>query len=354
MGWGIVLDREYGLRQWVSQQLDSQSDVNIALLSGDASFRRYFRVHHGVECFIAVDAPPETEKNAEFVAISAWFSERGIAAPQVIASDLQAGYLLLSDLGDQLLLPLLNETSKFGYYDAAIDLLIKMQSGDTASLSLPAYSAAFLHQEMALFPQWFVEGALDYSLQEEEKALLENVFSLLIDSAMAQPQLFVHRDYHSRNIMMIGSPVGSTAIIPPGSLATIDFQDAVMGPLTYDLVSLLRDCYVQWPDNFVRERALQYAEQAKQKQLLASVKDDVFLQWFDWMGLQRHIKVLGIFARLSLRDNKHGYLDDLPLVIRYTLSVASLYPELAVFYDWFESRLMPIVRKQPWWSEAIA
>jgi N-acetylmuramate 1-kinase len=204
---------------------------------------------------------------------------------------------------------------------------------------LPAYDADFLLREMNLFIEWFVEKLLGYKLTDSEKQLLMNSFTKITTSAATQPQVFVHRDFHSRNLLTTEN-----------QLATIDFQGALWGPLTYDLVSLLRDCYLRWPQEKVQQWALDFY-QKQQATSATRFSSEEFLTWFDWMGLQRHIKVLGIFARLHLRDNKPHYLQDLPLVIRYTLEVSSAYPELKTFANWFTQQLLPLAKKQHWYTD---
>lgn len=315
-------------------------------LGGDASFRRYYRVTRSAgddgACWIAVDAPPATEKNAEFVAIANALGGGGVPVPHVIAADVGRGFLLLSDLGDTLLLDVLSADNVDDHYRRATDLLITLQQVPPASARLGPYSRQLLWQEMELFPQWFVQGLLQRPLETAERRLLDRIFGLLVSSALEQPQVFVHRDYHSRNLMLVG----------PEQLATIDFQDAVAGPVTYDLVSLLRDCYVVWPQHRVQVWMNLYCAKAQAAGVLRSVDIRQFQRWFDWMGLQRHIKVLGIFARLYLRDGKSRYLGDLPTVIDYTLDVARRYPQLAAFVEWFETALIPAINDQPWSRKA--
>lgn len=321
------------------------SDAQLQALAGDASFRRYFRARAGERCWIVALAPPATEKNREFVAVARWLCEAGVSAPAVLAADLEHGYLLLPDLGDRQYLPELNAASADALYGDALRALLLMQRGDTRRFddwTLPDYDADLLLREMALFPEWFVERLLGLTLDETERDMLARSFALLIDSALGQPQVFVHRDYHSRNLL----------VLEQGNPGVLDFQDAVSGAVTYDLVSLLRDCYIRWPDERVRGWALAYRDQARDAGLIGQVDDATFLRWFDLMGLQRHIKVLGIFARLWLRDGKAGYLNDLPLVIHYTLNVAGQYPELAEFSGWFRRRLLPAIEQQPWAKSA--
>lgn len=312
--------------------------LTVSPLSGDASFRRYFRVRRDAASWIAVDAPPATEKNAEFVAIASALAGGGVAAPKIVAADIKRGFLLLSDLGDTLLLDVLTADNVDDHYRHATDLLITLQQVPTQGARLGSYSRQLLWQEMELFPQWFVQGLLQRPVETEERRLLDRIFGLLVSSALEQPQVFVHRDFHSRNLMLVGDE----------QLATIDFQDAVAGPVTYDLVSLLRDCYVVWPQHRVQAWMNLYCAKAQAAGVLRSVDIRQFQRWFDWMGLQRHIKVLGIFARLYLRDGKNRYLGDLPTVIDYTLDIARRYPQLAGFVEWFEVALIPAINDQPW------
>ena len=265
-------------------------------------------------------------------------------APEVLAFEPNQGFLLLEDLGDRLLRPALDEASVEQLYGAALETLLAIQQAPTAGAGweLADYGRPLLEQEMRLFPEWFLRGLLGIPPTAAETALIDGLFSLLATEALAQPQVLVHRDYHSRNLMLLDA----------GELGVIDFQDAVRGPVTYDLVSLLRDCYVSWPPERVEAWALGYAARAVDAGIMAPMPADRFLRCFDLMGLQRHIKVLGIFARLWLRDGKAGYLRDLPLVIHYTLSVAQRHPDTRDFADWFRERVLPLASRQDWFSAA--
>ncbi|HMV71026.1 MAG TPA: phosphotransferase [Pseudomonadales bacterium] len=334
------------LLRWCANRVAAVSGETLQLVpvAGDASFRRYFRLLGCAPSRIAVFAPPDTERNIEFTRIAAMLRASGVHAPRVLAHEAAEGFLLLEDLGDALLLAALDESSVDVLYRRAFDVLLCMQGARTShdGWHLPSYSAGLLQQEMALFPHWCLERLLGITLDGGEEALLGALFDRLIASAIEQPQVFVHRDYHSRNLMLL----------PEGELGVIDFQDAVSGPLTYDAVSLLRDCYVAWPAERVEVWAGHFAARARAAGTLPSeVPIGTFMRWFDWMGLQRHIKVLGIFARLWLRDGKPGYLRDLPLVMRYTLEVALAYPETAEFGRWFASRVLPLARMQQWYHE---
>jgi len=296
----------------------------------------------GARNYVLAEAPPATEKNEAFLAVRDMLAGAGVKVPALYAADIERGYLLLEDLGDRVLLPELNADSVDGHYHGACAVLRQMAALDTGRLALSPYDAELLGEELGRFPHWFVENLLGCSLDTSEHALLDRLFSLLVHTALEQPRVLVHRDFHSRNLMLQGD----------GQLAVIDFQDAVVGPVTYDLVSLLRDCYIQWPAGQVCDWALRQRDALHAEGLLAEVADAQFLRWFDWMGLQRHLKVLGTFARLYLRDAKPGYLEDLPLVITYVLEILGKYrsdePALAEFLHWFERRLAPLIARQGW------
>lgn len=341
------------LRAWVDREWPHLSRNDFALkmawhspeenapkwqsLPGDAGFRKYYRLASEPP-LLAVYAPPEHERNEEFVQVARLLRAGGVLAPAVAACDLEQGFMLVEDLGPSLLLEHLTPDTVDDLYQRAMTCLLQIQQCRTDAQVLQPYNRTRLHDEVRLFPDWFIRQLLGYAPEADEEQLLEATFIQLEDSALEQPQVLVHRDFHSRNL--IYQPEG-----PPG---VIDFQDAVVGPITYDLVSLLRDCYARWPEENVERWAQAYYQRALQAGLIEPMPSEQFHRWFDWMGLQRHIKVLGIFARLSLRDGKHAYLKDLPRVIDYTLTVARKYPELEAFVDWFENRLMPRIDRQPW------
>ena len=246
--------------------------------------------------------------------------------------------------GDELYAAHLTEDRVDGLYGEAIQTLLQLQQTKPAQDLLAQYDAATLRREMELFPQWFIGELLQYSLNDDEQQLIAQCFSYLEQAVAKQPKVVVHRDFHSRNLIYRQTQQGR--LLPPG---LIDFQDALIGPASYDLVSLLKDCYVDWPKSQVRSFALAYYQQAQQQGIWPRLREGEFIQGFDLMGLQRHIKVLGIFARLSLRDNKHGYLQDLPRVLAYTLDVLGHYPALASLHQWFYLRLMPLIEQQSWY-----
>jgi len=333
------------LLPWALSVLGVSASDPLPLLSavaGDASHRRYFRFTHAAQSYVVVEAPPATEKNEEFLRVGALLADAGVKVPALLGVDLARGFLLLEDLGDLLLLPALNSASVDGHYRHAFDVLAKMAVAESGRTGLGEYDEALLSEELGRFQEWFVQGLLGYMPTAAEQAQLRKFFVQLIDSALEQPRVLVHRDFHSRNLMLVSH----------GELAVIDFQDAVVGPVTYDLVSLLRDCYIHWPVAQVQEWAQSYHRLLRTRGLLVDTDDALFLRWFDWMGLQRHIKVLGTFARLYLRDGKSAYLDDLPLVLHYVREIVDKYaaeaPAFADFKAWFSLRLTPLIAQQDW------
>ncbi len=332
-------EREQRLRRW-ARSLDGawQEARDWDVVAGDASSRRYFRLLTGDQSWIGVDAPPATEKNGAFLQVDSLLDQAGARVPAVLAADVESGFFILEDLGDQLLLGQLNEHSAEEQYGQALDLLLRMQLVPATGAGLPAYERDLLAEELSRFPEWFCGGLLQLELSATDRELIDDLGDKLISNALEQPQVFVHRDYHSRNLLML----------PDGSLATIDFQDAVVGPLCYDLVSLLRDCYICWSPSQVRHWALAYRRRLERERLPAGDDDTQFLRWFDWIGLQRHLKVLGNFARLSLRDGKPNYLRDIPLVLHYVREVLFAYPEFAQALAWIDEVIAPRVAAQDW------
>lgn len=310
------MDRKQQLETWLQQVLGHQA-YTLTTASADASFRRYFRVHMPEQTLIAMDAPPLQEDCAPFVRVAHIMAEAGLNVPKVIAQDLQHGYLLLSDLGDTTYLSVLTADNATQLYTDAAQALIKLQLASQPNV-LPNYDAVLLTREMQLFPDWYIAKHLNFSLSDEQHASLQNTFNLLNQNILAQTQVYVHRDYHSRNLML-------TSAHNPGVL---DFQDAVYGAITYDLVSLFKDAYIAWDEEVMMDWVVRYWQQAKKAGLAVPADFGEFYRDFEWMGAQRHIKVLGIFARLSHRDGKDGYLKDMPLVMQYLRKVCERYVEL--------------------------
>lgn len=271
-----------------------------------------------------MDAPPESEDIQPYIRTAQQFAQIGLNVPEVMAVDQDQGFVLLTDLGRTTYLECLDERNVERLYGDALAALIVLQTGTfTDPNYFPTYDEALLWSEMELFQQWYIRQHMNFALARKQQRIIDDTFDRLCASALEQPAVWVHRDYHSRNLMY-------TTVNNPGIL---DFQDAVSGPITYDLVSLLRDCYVAWPKNRVREWALGYQTLAIQSGLPVSDDEDQFMRWFDHMGIQRHIKVLGIFARLFHRDGKSDYLNDLPLVWDYLVTVCRDYEDLLPFAD---------------------
>lgn len=294
--------------------------------SSDASFRRYFRVQTGdasEPSLIVMDAPPAREDCAPFIHVARRFAEAGVTVPRVLAENLEDGFLLLTDLGATTYLARLNDDNADSLYRDASSALIRLQ-GASRPTGLPDYDRAMLLRELQLFPDWYVAKHLAHELSPADRAELDQVFEALLTNNLAQPQVDVHRDYHSRNLMVMEANRDPRHKNP----GILDFQDAVRGPITYDLVSLLRDAYIQWDEERVLDWAIRYWEGARRAQLPVAADFSDFWVDFEWMGLQRHLKVLGIFARLYHRDGKENYLRDLPLVLHYTRRTAERYRPL--------------------------
>lgn len=314
------MERLQALQEWAARQLGGDG-LDIAPASADASFRRYFRVTAKGRDYIVMDAPPAHEDCRPFIAVARLFGEAGVHVPEVLAQDLDQGFLLLSDLGHTTYLSALNAADRDPavareLYLASNDALIRIQQVSRPGV-LPEYDRALLTRELMLFPEWYVAKHLGVAMNEQQQAILDVVFERILANNLAQPQVWVHRDWHSRNLM-VSDP-------NPGIL---DFQDAVYGPITYDLASIYRDAYIEWDEEQQLDWVIRYWEKARAARL--PVREDFGDFWrdFEWMGAQRHIKVLGIFARLYHRDGKDGYLKDMPRVMRYLRKVCERYDEL--------------------------
>ncbi|MES9993253.1 MAG: phosphotransferase [Candidatus Thiodiazotropha sp.] len=317
------------MKRWLAT-LPELSDFSFEPASNDASFRRYFRVYAKEFSYIAMDAPPDREDSEPFVRVAELFESIGLNVPHIYAQDLSQGFMLLGDLGSDLYLDKLTDENVDRLYADALAALATLQASEPPQ-HLPLYDRVLLMQEMALFRDWLLTRELKLPLSESEHEMLDSVFALLADSALQQPQVCVHRDYHSRNLML-------TKQHNPGIL---DFQDAVIGPVTYDLVSLLRDCYISWPTERVRDWAMGYFELAVQSGILPAQDEDRFMTWFDLMGVQRHLKASGIFARLNQRDGKPGYLNDIPRTLGYITSLNSEFRELQALIEFIQARVLP-------------
>ena len=322
------------IRDWLTSELGSRLH-RLEPASADASFRRYFRAwlaDGGTR--VVMDAPPDKEDIAPFLKVAALLEGCGVHVPHVHAADSARGLVLLEDLGsEQYLTHLRSGADADLLYGDALEALLRIQlQGREGARELPPYDRPALQREMALMPQWFCERHLQLTLDDADRAVLAESFEFLTREALAQPLVFVHRDYHSRNLMRL----------PSRNPGIIDFQDALAGPVGYDLASLLKDCYIDWPRTRVEHWVSRYRARLRAERELAGSSEQEFLRWFDLIGLQRHIKVLGIFARLWYRDRKHGYLPDLPRTLEYVLDAARRYRESQSFARWMQRRVVPV------------
>jgi aminoglycoside/choline kinase family phosphotransferase len=312
------MQRLQQLTEWLHSQFPDSS-FDLAPASADASFRRYFRaIFADGQTRIVMDAPPPHENCRPFLHIGKLFEDAGTHVPHVYAQDMEQGFLLLSDLGNTTYLQALKENADTarGLYGAATDALIRIQLASRKN-ELPLYDEALLMREMRLFPDWYIAKHLSYTLDEKQSAKLETVFQRIIQNNLAQPRVYVHRDYHSRNLMVTEPNPG-----------ILDFQDAVYGPITYDLASLFKDAYIRWEEEQIIDWLIRYWEKARKARLPVHQDFADLYRDYEWMGVQRHIKVLGIFARLYHRDGKEGYLKNMPLVMVYLRRACARYIDL--------------------------
>jgi len=324
-----VDQRKTDLHNWLNHSLSHQVS-SLEAASADASFRRYFRAVTDRGTFIAMDAPPDKENCQRFIDAASWLAELGVHTPKIIAHDLTQGFILLEDLGCRTYLDE-SRANADELYSQAINALIKIQSGavDPSSHTPPAYSGAKLTEEMSLFSRWYINQHLGRSIHEPSFAIWLHTQQYLAMACLQQPQVWVHRDYHSLNLMITES----------NSPGVIDFQDMVVGPIGYDLASIFKDCYIEWPRSQQQVWLEEYRVKAIARLELPDFSLATLTRWVDFAGLQRHLKVLGIFCRLSYRDGKDNYLNHLPLVAKYVLDVLEIYPELEAFKNHFEGHI---------------
>lgn len=316
----VVDDRILLMEKWLSDIFPDKS-CSIAMVAGDASFRRYFRAIVNHQTYVVMDAPPEKENCNAYIAIARAFENATVQFPKIFALDLDRGFLLLTDFGNQQLLPLLNSHSADNLYRIAMDDLFRMQlHQEIAHYNLPHFDDQLYWREFEILDTWYIKKNLGKTLSHDDEKKLKNIYQFLIDSFAVQPKVFVHRDYHSRNIM----------VCDDNRLGILDFQDAVWGTITYDLVSLLKDCYIAWPTNQVEKWVLYFYEKLIAENKISTVDFSIFTRWFDFAGLQRHLKCLGIFSRLHFRDHKQGYLKEIPRVLNYVTTVCNRYPEFSL------------------------
>ncbi|WP_166424169.1 phosphotransferase [Paraglaciecola sp. 20A4] len=323
-----LAQRQAQLMDWINHSTPFLCQ-QLHMVYGDASFRRYFRFTFEGHTIIAVDAPPKFEDSHKFALVAELLAANGLKVPDILAADHDLGFYCLNDFGDVQLAHRLNEKSCHRLYPQALALLPKVQQCvATSQAPLPIYDHKLFSAEFEIFTQWLLNVHLALTITTTQQALLSDTFNVLADNFFEQPKVGVHRDFHSRNLMMLVND----------EIGVIDFQDAVVGPITYDAVSLLRDCYRRWPDEWVSDWL-----QAFHGQFYAHYPLAQFTRWFDLTGMQRHIKASGIFARLHHRDGKSDYLGDIPRTLGYLVDIGRLYPQLSAFSDFIEQDVLPHV-----------
>jgi len=323
--------RAKAILNWLTNELN----LDITLFepaSSDASFRRYFRAQYGQQSYIVMDAPPEKEDTAPFIKVAQLFSQAQVNVPQIIQQNTEQGFLLIEDFGAECLVDCLNDATAEVLYSDALSSLITLQKNiNINNCELPEYDTKLLQAELQLFSDWFLTQQCNLKLSHTQKNIINTSNELLINSALQQAQVCVHRDYHSRNLMHVKTD-------NPG---IIDFQDAVIGPISYDAVSLLRDCYISWPEDRIEQFLKPYYQQLIQAKLIDCAYNQ-FKRDFDLMGIQRHLKAIGIFSRLNIRDGKSVYLGDIPRTLNYVISVSQKYPELEDFHGFLVDTVLPL------------
>ena len=320
--------RKQQLHTWINQNTNFECN-SLEIVSGDASFRRYFRFVCNQHSIIAVDAPPANEDASQFIAVAQRYREEGLQVPTIYAYDLEQGFYIQQDFGNRLFSDFLTAESCDQLYLKALANIPLIQSClSTDKGPLPVFNGAFIDRELSIFTDWLLDKYLQLRLTDAEENMLSQVFDAVKNSCLIQPSVGMHRDYHSRNLMLLGDD----------EIGVIDFQDAVVGPITYDAVSLLRDSYQNWPPEKVQQWLQNW-----HAEYYAQYPWSEFKMWFDCVGMQRHIKIAGIFARLYIRDNKPGFLSDIPHTLQYLLDEASQYPEYSEFTDFVRERVLPNV-----------
>ncbi|MCW8896252.1 MAG: phosphotransferase [Sulfurimonas sp.] len=308
------------IKEWL--QTTKYKNHSLEIASADASFRKYYRLTSGDETVLLMDSSLEKESLTSFLDVTQRLLDVHVNAPCILEQNLQDGFLIIKDFGNTHYLDVLDNQNYKSLYLKAINTILKMQKADTSGL--PIYDKKFLHVEMDLMKEWYLQKKLNLTLDESQKELITKTLDAISTVVLEQPQdVFVHRDFHSRNIMIANEH----------DIGVIDYQDAMNGAITYDLVSLLKDCYVAYDRKEIKNLALAFRDKID-----LHVDDETFLKWFDFMGMQRHIKVLGIFSRLYLRDGKDGYLKDIPLTLKYVLDTASRYDETKELAEFLKAK----------------
>ena len=325
-----MLTRQNALHTWLNNVING-STFRLTPLAGDASFRRYFRLHHHTSSHVVMDAPPGKEGLSAFINIARTLAASNVRTPEIIAFDLKQGFALLEDFGDALLLDDIDSNNTKKNYQRALDTLHNMQACGIYTPEFSSFNLSFMEDELQLFRTWFLERWLGVTLSHSEEKLLNHALTYITEQIAKQPQCFIHSDYHSRNLALIG-PTNTPTI------GVLDFQDAMLGPFTYDLVSLLKDAYIEWPETTRVQWVNSFYNALPNNH---GWSRDAFEHGFHLCGLQRHFKILGIFCRLDLRDGKPRYLEDLPLTLKYILEALQTDEALLPLYDFMQTRIYP-------------
>lgn len=323
-------ERKQVLEQWLST-VCGLSSFTLQALSGDASFRHYIRVQAPSHTYMLMDAEKEQASCHAYIAIANALRQIGLHTPDIMQADLQKGLLLLTDFGDVTYLKALTMDNADGLYHHALDALALLQNcRQVSDHAIPFFTRDIMLREWAWFKEWFLTKLLHLSLPAAEEEL-DKCYDVLVEAALTQPQVFMHRDYHSANLM----------VLPDQKVGVLDFQDAFIGPVTYDAVSLLRDCYIDWPEAKVSAWAINYLHKLHRVGVVKEVDEETFLRWFDWMGMQRHLKALLTFARKEVRDGHSRYLHFIPRTLKYVVTISQRYPEFAVLHDYLRVTVQP-------------
>ena len=345
--------RKKALEQWLTEINVRFTDLRPMV--GDASFRRYFRLYHHHQSYVVMDAPPPQENTIPFIAIANALREIGVQTPHILNANTQQGFILLTDFGDATYLKILNIQNADLLYKRALDSLAIIQTcRNIKNHCLPSFSADWMWKEWTWHKDWVLKQFLNLSLDPETENQLDSCYDILVQSAIAQPQVFMHRDYHSANLMLLDSEYmtdderacNAAEDSSAKSVGVLDFQDAFIGPITYDLVSLLRDCYIDWPNESLIGWVEYYFQRLSKSDLLNPINLQTFIRWFDLMGIQRHLKALFTFARKHIRDQQSQYLHHMPRTLNYLLNITAQYPELSFLHEYLKNILQPSLMTQ--------
>lgn len=328
-----MIERQDALENWLRNDCGQEFTI-LHPMPSDASFRRYFRIHTPKGSYVVMDAKPEEEDCHSYIAIAKGLRHLGLHTPEIFYVEEKQGFMLISDFGEITYLKALNQTNADQLYTIALHALLNLQAcRDIQNKVIPLFTSEFMWREWQWCKEWFLGKLLNLSLNQQEKTC-DTCYEQIVLSAISQSQVFMHRDFHSNNLM----------VLPNRQIGILDFQDAFIGPVTYDLVSLLRDCYINWPEDQVKNWVLAYWKLLHNKGILGHHTQDIFLKWFDWMGIERHLKALFTFSRKYIRDNQAAYLKHIPRTLNYVLNISQKYVELEPLHHYFYYQVQPALQ----------